>query len=518
MNLGKVLTRAAGHFRDRCALVCGDQKRSFREIHENSNRFANGLLGLGVRKQDRVAIFCDNCVEYVEIDWALYKTGVIRVAINPLLSPGEVAYIIKDSQASTVVVTPRLAKLILQSKNQLPDVRNFICISRPQEGMTEYSRFISSRPAGPLGIEVGEEDLSMLFYTGGTTGVPKGAMHTHESILQVIQNLQAEFWRLRPSDIFLSGGSLAHANGFRAMTGFLEGAKFIIPEQFVPEEILATIEKEKVTILTTVPTTLIRLCGCPDIHKFDLSSLRLITYGAAPIPTKRLIEALRIFGNRLSQSYGQAESLMAISHMDIEDHVPDGSEREVRRLASAGRPYIVNEIRVVDREDRDVKVGEIGEVIVKSKINMKGYWRNEKATAEALKNGWVYTGDLGTLDEDGYLYLIDRKKDMIISGGYNIYAREVEDVLYTHPAVGEAAVIGVPDEEWGESVKAVVALKPGMSASEQDIIQFCKEKLASFKKPKSVDFVSELPKTSIGKISKKDLKAPYWANQERAIH
>ena len=165
-----------------------------------------------------------------------------------------------------------------------------------------------------------------------------------------------------------------------------------------------------------------------------------------------------------------------------------------------------------------MKVGEIGEVIVKSKINMKGYWRNEKATAEALKNGWVYTGDLGTLDEDGYLYLIDRKKDMIISGGYNIYAREVEDVLYTHPAVGEAAVIGVPDEEWGESVKAVVALKPGMSASEQDIIQFCKEKLASFKKPKSVDFVSELPKTSIGKISKKDLKAPYWANQERAIH
>ena len=324
MNLGKVLTRAAVHFKDRCAVVCGGQKRSFSEIDQNSNRFANGLSGLGVRKQDRVAIFGDNCVEYVEIDWALYKAGMIRVAINPLLSSGEVAYIIKDSQAGTVVVTPRLAKMVLQAKNQLPDVKTFICISRPQEGMTEYSRLISSQPASPPGIEVREEDLSMLFYTGGTTGVPKGAMHTHESILQVIQNLQAEFWRLRPSDIFLSGGSLAHANGFRAMTGFLEGAKFIIPEQFVPEEILATVEKEKVTILTTVPTTLIRLCGSPDIHKHDLSSLRLITYGAAPIPTEKLIEALRIFGNRLGQSYGQAESLMAISHMDIEDHVADG--------------------------------------------------------------------------------------------------------------------------------------------------------------------------------------------------
>ena len=518
MNLGKVLTRAAGHFKDRCALACGAQKRTFSEIDMNSNRFANGLLGLGVRKQDRVAIFAENCVEYVEVDWALYKAGMVRVAINPLLSPGEVAYIIKDSQANTVVVTPRLGKMVLQAQDQLPEVKNFICLSRPEAGMTEYARFISSQPASPPGIDVREDDLSMLFYTGGTTGVPKGAMHTHESILQVLQNLQAEFWRLRPSDVFLSGGSLAHANGFRAMTGFLEGAKFIIPEQFVPEEIFATVEKEKVTLLSTVPTTLIRLCGSPQVHKFDLSSLRLITYGAAPIPTQKLVEALRIFGNRLGQSYGQAESLMAISHMDIEDHVPNGSEREVRKLASAGRPYMANEVRVVDREDRDVKVGEIGEVIVKSKINMKGYWRNEKATAEALRDGWVYTGDLGTLDEDGYLYLIDRKKDMIISGGYNIYAREVEEVLYTHPAVDAAAVIGVPDEEWGESVKAVVVLKPGMKASEQEIIQFCKEKLASFKKPKSVDFVPELPKTSIGKISKKDLKAPYWANQERAIH
>jgi long-chain acyl-CoA synthetase len=209
---------------------------------------------------------------------------------------------------------------------------------------------------------------------------------------------------------------------------------------------------------------------------------------------------------------------MAITHLSIEDHVLEGTEKEIRKLASAGRPYVTNEVRIVNKDGQDVAIGEVGEVIVKGKINMKGYWRNQEATAEALRDGWVYTGDLGTFDEDGYVYLIDRKKDMIISGGYNIYAREVEDILHTHPAIAEAAVIGVPDEEWGESVKAVVALKPGMTLAEEDVIQFCKERLASYKKPKSVDFVGELPKTSIGKIAKKDLKAPYWANQERAIH
>ena len=518
MKLGKALTRAAGHFKSRCAVVCGDQQRTFSQVDENANRFANGLLALGVRKQDRVVIFCDNCVEYVEMDWGLYKSGMVRVAINPLLSPGEVAYIIKDSGANTVAVTPRLAKMVILAKSQLPEVKNYLCISRPEQGMMEYSRFIAPQKTSPPEIEVGEEDLSMLFYTGGTTGVPKGAMHTHESIMNVIMNLQSEFWHLNQSDIFLSGGSLAHANGFRVMTSFLQGAKFIIPEQFLPEEILKTIEREKVTMVSTVPTTLIRLCNYPHIDRFDLSSLRLITYGAAPMPTEKLKEALGIFGKRLGQSFGQAESLMAITHLSIEDHVVDGTEKEIRKLASAGRPYVTNEVRIVNKDGQDVAIGEVGEVIVNGKINMKGYWRNQEATAEALRDGWVYTGDLGTFDEDGYVYLIDRKKDMIISGGYNIYAREVEDILHTHPAIAEAAVIGVPDDEWGESVKAVVALKPGMTLTEEAVIQFCKEGLASYKKPKSVDFVGELPKTSIGKISKKDLKAPYWANQERAIH
>jgi acyl-CoA synthetase (AMP-forming)/AMP-acid ligase II len=367
-------------------------------------------------------------------------------------------------------------------------------------------------------IQVDEDDLAMLFYTGGTTGVPKGSMHTHEGIINVVMNLQSEYLQLNRTDTLLSPGSLAHANGFRAILCFLEGAKFIIPEAFLPKEILETIEREKVTVLCTVPTTLIRLSSSPDFKKYDLNCIRLVTYGAAPMPTDKLKEVLKTFGNRLAQSYGQAEALMAITHLSKEDHMLEGSEKDVRKLASAGRPYSTVEVRIVDDQGEDVKPGGVGELIVKGKITMKGYWNNPEATAETIKDGWIYTGDIGTADEDGYIYLIDRKKDIIISGGYNIYAREVEDLLHAHPAIAEAAVIGVPDDECGESVKAVVTLKPGMSATEEEIIQFCKERLSSFKKPKSVDFVAELPKTSIGKISKKDLRAKYWEGQERAIH
>lgn len=518
MNLGLALSRAAGHYKNRCALICGDKTRTYAEIEENSNRFANGLLSLGMVKGDRVALICGNCVEYVEADIALYKSGLIRVAINPMLSPQEMAHIIKDSGARTVIVTPELADLVLSSRDQLEQVEHYICINGSNKDMISYSKLLEYSEHFHPPWDMDGNDIVMLFYTGGTTGVPKGAMHTHESITSVIMNLQAEFWHLRQSDVFLSGGSLAHANGFRFMVCFLEGAKFIIPGHFEPKIILETIEREKVTMLSTVPTTLIRICNYPEIKQYNLDSLRLITYGAAPMPTDRLKEALKIFGKHLTQSYGQAEALMAISVLSVDDHIMEGSEKELKRLASAGRPYTMNEVRIVDEKDQEVKRGEVGEVVVRSKIVMKGYWQNPEATAEALKDGWIHTGDLATMDEDGYIYLVDRKKDIIISGGYNIYAREVEDVVHAHPAVLEAAVIGVPDENWGEAVKAMIVLRQGMTATEEEIIKFTKERLASFKKPKSVEFVSSLPRTSVGKISKKDLRAPYWAGQERAIH
>jgi long-chain acyl-CoA synthetase len=520
MNLGTILSRAGGHFQNRCAATCAGESRTFAEIDQNSNRFANALLGLGLKKGDRVAIICDNSVQYIETEFGIYKSGMVRVAINPLLSPGEITHIVRDSGANTIIVSPRLLPILAPVMKNLSEVQNYISISESPEGMIDYEEFIKGQNLRPPHIHVTEDDLCMLFYTGGTTGTPKGAMQTHGIIINVLLNLQSEYLHLTQSDVVLSGGSLAHANGFRALLCFLEGSRFIIPERFVPEEVVQIIEREKVTVTTTVPTTLIRLCDYLDVHKKDhnLESLRLVSYGAAPMPTDRLKEALQIFGNKLAQSYGQAEGLMAITHLTKEDHVLDGAGKKSQRLASAGRPYMTVEVRTVNEQGKDAEPGEVGEVIVKGRITMKGYWNNPQATAEALKDGWLYTGDLGTFDEEGYLCLVDRKKDMIISGGYNIYAREVEDVLQTHPAIATAAVIGVPDDEWGECVKAVVVLKAEMKVTEEQIINFCKERLASFKKPKTVDFVPKLPETSVGKIDKKSLRAPYWKAQQRAIH
>ena len=480
------------------------------EIDENANRLANGLLEMGVVKGDKVVIFSDNCVEYVESAFALYKSGIIEVAINPMLSPSEVQYIINDSEANTVIFNAGRMAVIQSIRLELKNIKHYILISEaPVDDVIVYGDFIKDKPSHLPEAEIADDDILMFFYTGGTTGVPKGAMHTHEGIMAVLMNLQSEYWQLTQNDVLFSGGSLAHANAFRAILSYLEGAKMIIPSGFVTKEVLEMIEKEKATVLSTVPTTLIRFYNDPDLSKYDLTSLRLITYGAAPMPADKLKEAIQILGPRFAQSYGQAESLMAITRFQKEEHKIEGPEKVTRRLASAGRPYSWNEVKVVDDNGEEVKPGEVGEILSKSKINMIGYWNNPEATAEALKDGWIHTGDLGTFDEDGYLFIVDRKKDMIITGGYNVYAREVEDVIHGIPAVAEAAVIGVPDPEWGESIKAIVVVKPGMSVTKEQIIQRFKGNIAGFKKPKSVDFVDELPKTSVGKIDKKKLKATY---------
>ena len=518
MKLGSAVSRAADFYRDRRALVCAGKERTFSEININSNRVANWLVGLGLKKGDKVALVSDNCVEYMETDFAIYKSGLVRVAVNPMLSSQEVVHIVKDSEASVVFVSDRLVGMIEAVRDQLTEVKHVICLSGNHGNLTPFSELLSNIPEFECPWEIEEDDLSMLFYTGGTTGVPKGAMHTHESVSQVILNLQSEFWLFTQSDVFLSGGSMAHANGFRGLVCFLQGGVFIIPDHFDPKDILETVEREKVTLLSTVPTTLIRICNYEGFAQHDLSSLRMITYGAAPMPTDRLRDAIKIFGPKMAQSYGQAEALMAISVLSPFEHKMEGTEKEMARLSSAGRPYMSNDVKIVDDQGKEVARGEIGEIIARSKILMKGYWKKPEATAEALKDGWIHTGDLGKMDEDGYLFLIDRKKDMIISGGYNIYAREVEEVIHEHPSVSETAVIGIPDEKWGESVKAFVILKPGKTATEEEIVQFTKERLASFKKPKSVEFVSDLPRTAASKISKKDLKAPYWEGKERSIN
>ena len=265
------------------------------------------------------------------------------------------------------------------------------------------------------------------------------------------------------------------------------------------------------------PAMIKRLVTSPEIDKYDLSSIRCINYGGAPIYVEDLKEAVRKMGQIFVQLFGQAECPMTISYLRKEEHLLEGTEEQMKRLTSAGIPRTDVEVKIFDEQDHEIPPGQMGEIVVRGEVMMKGYWRNPKATAETLRGGWVHTGDLGIMDERGYVYILDRAKDMIISGGENIYSREIEDVIVKHPAVHEVAVIGVPDETWGEAVKAIVSLKPGQKATQEEIINFCKEHLASYKKPKSVEFIAEIPKNPYGKVLKRELREKYWVGEARRV-
>ena len=516
MNLGFLLNRAALWYQVNTAVLHRGEAFTYREINQNSDRLANGLLKLGLKKGDRLVIVASDCTQYIEADFAIYKSGLIRVAINPRLSLKEIEFISKNAEASAILFTDDMTESINRIRPQLSDVKHFICLTGNVEGCVSYQDLIKDSMDVPPDIEVNEDDTAMLFYTGGTTGTPKGAILTHRAVKVVALNFITAY-AITQQDVFLSSATIAHATGFRIMASYLGGAKYIMQDKFDPKLVMETVEEEKVTILSTVPTTLIRLCNYPEINSYDFRSLRMVTFGAAPIAVDKLKQAIRVFGPRLANVYGQAEAPCTIAYLSPREIVLNGEKKAEKRLASVGRPFLNVEVRVVGNDGKDVKPGEIGEITVRSEHVMKGYWQKPEATAEALKDGWLHTGDLGMMDEDGYVFLIDRKKDIIISGGYNIYAREVEEVLNNHEAVAEAAVFGIPDPEWGESVKAVVALKPGVQATENELTEFCRKSLASYKKPKSIDFLSELPKSSLGKIAKKELKDKYWQGYNRRI-
>jgi acyl-CoA synthetase (AMP-forming)/AMP-acid ligase II len=311
---------------------------------------------------------------------------------------------------------------------------------------------------------------------------------------------------------------LSHGAGFFVLPFFIKGATNVLVPGFDAALIFNTIEKEKVTVLKLVPTILYQLMESEEKSYHDLSSLHSIIYGGSPIVVKKLIEAIKFFGNKLVQLYGQAEAPMCITTLSKEDHVIDGPELLTKRLSSAGRPLTNVELKIVDDEGSQVLNGDVGEVLVKGDHIMKGYWNQPDETAKTLKNGWIHTGDLGFSDPNGYIFLVDRKKDMIISGAFNIYSREIEEVISLHPKVQDVAVVGVPDEKWGEAVKALVIPKAGVELMENEIIDFCRTRLASFKKPKTVEVVQSLPYNPYGKIQKSVIKEQYWKGYDRKIH
>jgi long-chain acyl-CoA synthetase len=523
MNVKYLIRRAVQEHSDKTALVFKEARKTFRELDERVNRLGNALLGLGICKGDRVGMLLHNCCEFIEIDFALSKAGIVRVPLNARLTANDHEYMLNDSGANTLIFGEDFTETVQNMKPNLETVTRFI---RVQEGLfrpnvlnaVEYEELVKNGAAEEPPTAVEEEDLHTLFYTSGTTGKPKGAMLTQRSWANVAINLIMDYGPVMENDVILNTQPLSHGAGFFVLPFFIRGAANVLTPEVKPNVIFETVQRERVTVLKLVPTVLYQLTESPDKTRYDLSSLKSIIYGGSPSAAPRLKDAVQFFGKKIAQLYGQAEAPMCISTLSREDHCIDGPEESVRRLSSAGKPCINVEVRIVDENDAELPSGQVGEVVVRGYHMMKGYWNLPEATAEVMRNGWIHTGDMGYFDAKGYLFLVDRKRDVIISGAFNIYPKELEDVIAAHPRVKEAAVIGVPDEKWGEAVKAVVVPKLGQTVSEQEIIDHCRDHIAAFKKPKSVDIVPELPRNPYGKVLKTALREKYWKGYDRRIH
>ncbi len=514
-TFGEMIIDNAERYPDKTAFIFENTAYSFKQVNERVNRLINALADLGVGKGDRVGILAYNCPQYFEV-FGLAKAGRVCVPLNYRSVGRELAYLINDSEINTLILESEFADVVNSIRHELAAVRNFICLDAALENMLSYEQLISGFPPDEPTDDVEADDHCVLFYTSGTTGRPKGAIHTNKSLVAEIQVRHGDFCS---NDIALCVMPFFHVGGSAAnlFPAFARGATIVIHRTFDETLVLAAIEKEKVTYVGLVPAMIIRLLEHPNLSQYDLSSLRTIMYVGAPMPLEALKRGIGHFGEIFTQLFGQTETLN-LAVLEKEEHKLEGPPEKIKRLESAGKPLGEGEIRIVDEQDHDVPLGEAGEIIARSHRMMKGYWRLPEETAKTIRDGWLHTGDIGRMGEDGYIYLVDRKKDMIISGGENIYSREVEEVLYMHPAVLEAAVVGVPDKNWGESVQALVVLKEGAAASEEEIIEFCKEHLASYKKPRSVEFRDSLPKTASGKIKKNEIRERYWEGYERRIH
>lgn len=514
--LGDFVSRNARKFPNKMAVVFRDKRLTHKEVNDRANAVANSLLNLGVEKGDRVALLAGNTFEYIEMYFGPAKAGAIFAPINTTMVARELEYVLKYLRPRVLILQQRFLDTIESIKAGL-DIQTYVVMGPGAQGMESYDRLIQEGSRQEPAVELDGEDIALIIFTGGTTGMPRGAMHSHRGLICNAHTMAIEF-KQASDDVEIHMTPMYHtAMASQTYSSTLMGNKHVILEGFEPVQVLEAIAREKVTIGFMVPTIINAILQVPDLEKYDLRSLRVILYGGAPMPIKLLEKALQTIGCGFLQLFGQTEGGPLIAVLPPEDHVIDGPPEKTKRSRASGRATVNYEIRVVGAQDRDVPLGEVGEIIGRSVSMTKGYWDRPEETAELLKNGWLHTGDLGYQDEDGYIYIVERKKDMIISGGKNIYSPEIEEVLYRHPAILEATVFGVPDDYWGEAVKACVALKPGQVLTEEEVIQFCKENLASYKKPKSVDFLKELPKSPQGKILKRVLREKYWAHMERKI-
>ena len=516
---GQQLSWAAVQHGSRPALIHGERRFSFADIETRTNRFANALLELGLAPGERFAVLLNNCVDSVISVFGAEKAAQTYVALNARHTLLEHAGILNDAQASTVVLGPEFAGLADQLRPLVPTLRHVIGVGFSAQSTLEYEGLLSAASARAPGVLIDAEHIGRIGYTSGTTGKPKGVAYTAMRWQQRLANqFYAMEYGLGVDDAMLHVGPLTHAAGVNLLPCYLRGARSVVAERFDVEMLLRDVEKHRITQLMLVPTMLSRVLDALDAGaKADLSSLKIIHYGTAPASVELLQRALRRFGPILRQQYGMTEAVQPLAVLYPHEHVTDGSAQQQARLRSCGKPTINVSITIRGADDREVAQGEIGEIAVAHRgIGEVRFWRQPQVAAESIRNGWYYSGDLGYFDADGYLYIVGRNKEMIISGGFNVYAREVEDALESHPGVVEAAVLGIPDPEWGELVAAFVVPRAGSSVTAQELTNHCAERIAGYKKPRVIRLVSELPRNNAGKVIKHALRDSFLQQAEAA--
>lgn len=519
MRLHDYLEFFARETPDHSCAEMGERKLTYLEVDRLANRFANSLLAQGLTKGDRFIFVSLNSIDTVIMYYGAAKVGVVPVPLNYRLAPREVLYIVNDSESKLVFSQSEFCDGIDAVQSDIENVQAYIHLSSEnRERWVSYETWLVSDDRNPR-ADVSDTDQLYQMYTSGTTGLPKGVMSTHYSVCENIS-----------SGILFSGMELSRerslivaplyhvAAAVTAMLIIARGGSLIIVDAFDPVNVVNKLEGEKISIVTLVPA-MIQAClvFVQDLDSRDFSSLRRITYGASPIAKEVLVKAMQKFGCEFSQGFGMTELSCIATGLSAEDHVR-AIESEPELLASAGRAVLGTEVRIADENDQEVPYGTVGELQVRGPQVMTGYWNKPEATAKTLKDGWMHTGDAAKMDKRGYIFIQDRIKDMIVSGGENIYPAEVENALFQHPAVADAAVIGIPSEQWGETVLAFLVLQRDEKPTTEDLIEHCRAHLAGYKLPRQIEFMDALPRNASGKVLKNQLREPYWKGIERKVN
>lgn len=506
MIVADLIRKSAKWYRDRVAVSYNGQEMTYGQFMDRVNRLANGLIGLGLKKGDNVAIIMGNYPAMMESQFALTMAGMVFIRTNPRLSAKEYLRILNDSGARGVLVGNEFGNIIAEVAAELKHAEFIIYDGTgAKKGWHNYEELIARSPNDDPCVEISSEDDNSMRFSSGTTGKPKGILHTEKSRTASVVNVLTDT-PISEDEVMLNVSSLSHGSSLYFLTCFIKGAKNVISKSFDPESFYKTIEKERVTMTYLVPTMIGILLDAGGHEKYDLSSLNLVIYAGSPLAPQKLREAIRTYGNIFHQVYGMGEAANVVTSFNKKDHLFFMKHKGDDDLVPAGRASLLTQVKIVDDANRELGAGEVGEIVIQSEQLMKEYYKLPELTKESFHDGWFHTGDVGMKDEQDYLYVVERKKDMIISGGFNVYPTEVENAIYSHPAVSEVAVVGIPDEKWGETIKAFVVLNQGMKVDEEEIINVCKENIASFKKPRIVEFLDSLPKNANGKILKQELR------------